>query len=89
MKISKDLEDEEMEELFEKAISRNCCRYYHIDNKELITKVETLWMISHQRTQVPCNRMINKVEAKGIIYEWKGKPMNWCVFVRWMIWDQL
>jgi hypothetical protein len=89
MKIGKDLEDEEVEELFEKAISRNCYRYYHMDNKEFITKVETLWMISHQRTQVPCNLMINKVEAKGIIYGWKGKPVNWCVFVRWMIWDQL
>jgi len=86
---SKDLEDEEVEELFKKAISRNCYRYYHIDNKELITKVETLWMMLHQKNQVPCNRMINKAEAKGIIYEWKGKLVNWCVFVRWMIWDQL
>jgi hypothetical protein len=89
MKIGKDLEDEEVEELFEKAISRNCYRYYHIDNKEFIIKVETLWMISHQRTQVPCNLMINKVEAKDIIYGWKGKPVNWCVFVGWMICDQL
>jgi hypothetical protein len=89
MIICKDLEDEEVEELFEKAISRNGYRYCHIDNEKLITKIKTLWMILHQRTQVPCNHMINKVEAKGIVYEWKGKLVNWCVFVGWMIWDQL
>jgi ferredoxin-thioredoxin reductase catalytic subunit len=76
MRIGKDLEDEEVEELFEKAINKNGYRFCHIDNEELITRVETLWMISHQITQVPCNCMINKAEAKGIIYEWKGKPVN-------------
>jgi hypothetical protein len=46
MRLGKDLEDEEVEELFEKAISRNGYRFCHIDNEEFITRVKTLWMIS-------------------------------------------
>jgi hypothetical protein len=33
--------------------------------------------------------MINKAKAKDIVYERKGKPLNFCVFVKWTIWDQL
>ncbi len=33
--------------------------------------------------------MINKVEARGLVYEWKGKQVNWCVFGEWTICNQL
>jgi hypothetical protein len=38
LRIGKDLEEEEVEELFGKAISRNGYRYCHTDNEEFITK---------------------------------------------------
>jgi hypothetical protein len=33
--------------------------------------------------------MINKIKARGIVYERKGKKVNWCVLVVWTIHDQL
>jgi len=33
--------------------------------------------------------MINKVEVRGIVCELKGKQVNWCVFAKWTIHDQL
>lgn len=34
--------------------------------------------------------MINKVKAHGFAYEIKNdKKMNWCVFAKWIIHDQL
>jgi hypothetical protein len=43
----------------------------------LIAKVETLWMIMHQRTQVPNTWMINIAKAPRITYEIKiGKRVN-------------
>jgi hypothetical protein len=41
----------------------------------LISNVETLWMVTHQKTQVPSTWLINKVEAWGIVYE-KKKQFN-------------
>jgi hypothetical protein len=58
---------------------------------EFVKKVEHLWMITHQRTQVPNTRLINLAEAKGIVYELrKGKDaVNWCVHAEWTCHDQL
>ncbi len=66
LKIRKDAK---VEEFFGNPINRNGYRYCHLDNEELIIRVELLWMIVHQRTQVPCIRMINMVEARGLVYE--------------------
>jgi hypothetical protein len=54
---------------FGKPINRIRYKYCHLNNEELIIRVELLWMIVHQRTQVPCTRIINKVEARGLVYE--------------------
>jgi hypothetical protein len=50
LKIRKDLKDTEVEEIFGKPINRNGYRYCHLNNEELIIRVELLWMIVHQRT---------------------------------------
>jgi hypothetical protein len=87
LKIGKDIEEKEIIALFEPC-SRNGYKYYHNDDEALISKVETLWMILHQRTQVPNTRMINKPEARGIAYEIKkGQKVNWCVLAEWTIRD--
>ncbi len=62
--------------------SHNGYRYYHNEDEALIARVETLWMIMHQRTHVPNTRMINQAETCRIAYEIKiMKKMNQCVLV--------
>jgi hypothetical protein len=64
--------------------------YYQNEDEALIAKVETLWMIIHQRTKVSNTRMINIAEAHGITYEIKtGKKVNWCILAKWTICNQL
>jgi hypothetical protein len=58
---------------------RNC----HNNNEVLIAYVETLWMIMHQKTQMPNIHMINKVEAPGFVIKKKGKKVKWCILVVW------
>ena len=53
-------------------------------------KVETMWMICHQKTVVPNTRMVNVSEAKGFAYEIvKKKDTNWALFAEWTCRDQL
>jgi hypothetical protein len=78
----------EVEALFKPYTFKNGYKYSFSDEK-LISSVETLWMATHQRTQAPRSWLINKAKAQGIMYEKKGKQINWCVFVEWMIRDQL
>ena len=41
-------------------------------------------MICHERTVLLNTMLINKAEARGIIYERvKGKRVNWCAYVEW------
>ncbi len=63
-------------------------RYCPLDNEELIARVELLWMVTHQITQVPCTWMINNADARGIVYEQKEKQVNWCMFGKWTICDR-
>ncbi len=60
LKIGKEIEEEEVVTMFGPC-SCNGYRYCHYEDEALISKVETLWMIMHQRTQVPNIQMINKV----------------------------
>jgi hypothetical protein len=50
-------------------------------DEEFVRKVETMWMICHQKTVVPNTRMLNVSEAKGFAYEIvKKKKTNWALF---------
>jgi hypothetical protein len=78
-----------MKALFGPSISKNEYRYCHKNDEELIVHVETLWMAMHQKTQVLHTHMINKEKARGIVFEQKSNQVNWCVFIKWTIYDQL
>ncbi len=65
LKLGKDFEEVEVEALFGPSISRNGYQYSWSNDEVLIVEVENLWMIAHQRTQIPNTLMINKVEAQG------------------------
>jgi hypothetical protein len=76
LKTGKEIIEEEVGVLFG-PYNRNDYKYCLIEDKALIFRVETLWMIMHQRTQAPNARMINKAEACGIAYKIKtGKKVN-------------
>ncbi len=89
LKIARDFLEEEVEALFGPSIIMNKYRYCHINDDELIARIENLFMVTHQRTQVPNTHIINKAEVKGIICKRKGKDVNWCVHTKWTIRDQL
>jgi hypothetical protein len=75
-KIGKEVEESKVEALFELFILKNGYKYSFSDDEKLISSVETLWMVTHQRTQVPSSRLINNAEAHEIVYEKKGKQVN-------------
>jgi hypothetical protein len=55
-----------------------------------VKKVEYLWMVTPQRTQVPNTRLINATEAKGLVCEIKKKKdVNRCSHAEWTYRDQL
>jgi len=63
LKLGKDFEEGKVEALFGPSINRNGYRYSWSNDEMLIVKVKNLWMIAHQKMQVPNTCMINKVEA--------------------------
>jgi hypothetical protein len=85
LRIGKEIKENEVVGLFG-LCSCNGYKYCQNEDKALITKVETLWMIMHQRTKVPNIRMINIAEAHEITYEIKTmKKVNWCDLIKWTI----
>jgi hypothetical protein len=47
LKIRRDLEEKEVEQLFGLSLSRNKYRYSYSNDEQLIAHVERLWMIAH------------------------------------------
>ena len=91
LKFGVHLEESEVDELFGPRVGSNGYSYSYLEDTEFVRRVERLWMITHQRTQVPNTRLINLAEAKGLAYEKKKgkKSINWCVHAEWTCRDQL
>jgi len=68
IKIGIHLEEADVESLFGPRQNGNGYQYATMD-EEFVRKVETMWMICHQKTVVPNTRMVNVSEAKGFAYE--------------------
>ena len=89
IKIGIHLEEADVESLFGPRQNGNGYRYATMD-EDFVRKVETMWMICHQKTVVPNTRMVNVSEAKGFAYELvKKKETNWALFAEWTCRDQL
>jgi hypothetical protein len=89
IKIRHHLEESNVESLFGPRQNGNGYRYATMD-EEFVRKVETMWMICHQKAVVPNTRMVNVSEAKGFAYEIvKKKETNWALFAEWTCRDQL
>ena len=91
LKFGVHLEESEVDALFGPRVGTNGYSYSYSEDTEFVKRVERLWMITHQRTQVPNTRLINLAEAKGLVYENKKgkKAVNWCVHAEWTCRDQL
>jgi len=68
--------------LFGPCVSKNGYWYCFSDNEDIIKSVEEMWMITHQRTQIPNIQLINKLEAMGLFMR-NGKDVNWALFGEW------
>jgi hypothetical protein len=65
IKIGIHLEEADVESLFGPRQNGNGYRYATMD-EDFVRKVETMWMICHQKTAVPNTRMVNVSEAKDL-----------------------
>ncbi len=52
-------------------------------NPKLITNIENLWMIIHQKPYVLPRKMITLGMAQGLVYELNGKQMNRLAYDEW------
>jgi hypothetical protein len=77
--------EQEVEALFGPCNNKNGYWYYFNEDMEVIKRIEEIWMIVHQSPQVPINHLINKAKVRGIVYKWKGKKVNWAIFIKWTI----
>jgi len=71
LKFGVHLEESNVDVLFGQRVDNNGYKYSYSKNTDFMKRVERLWMITHQRIQVPNTRLINLVEAKGIAYKKK------------------
>lgn len=89
IKIGQHLEEADVESLFGPRMNGNGYKYSHC-KEDFVMRVESMWMICHQKTVVPNTRMVNVSEAKGWAYEIvKKRETNWALFAEWTCRDQL
>ncbi|CAK9272563.1 unnamed protein product [Sphagnum jensenii] len=67
---------EEIEKCFGLIVNKNGHQYINCLDPKLITKVERLWMIVHQKPYILASRIIILGMARGILCEQKGKQLN-------------
>jgi hypothetical protein len=89
LKHGLDYTKEEALELFGPLTDKNGYCYNFNKNLEFVKHIEKLWMIAHQCTKMPTTQIINKALAQGIVCERKNHPINWAMFAKWSIKDQL
>ena len=89
IKIGQHLEEADVESLFGPRQNGNGYKYSQCA-EDFVMRVESMWMICHQKTVVPNTRMVNVSEAKGWAYEIvKKRETNWALFAEWTCRDQL
>jgi hypothetical protein len=78
LKVPKDLKESKVEALFGEFVNKNGYKYMQCGNPQLIPCIENLWMVLHQKTQLPSSHLIPIAKTKNIVCEKKGSHvMNW------------
>ncbi len=83
IKIPRDVTMEEIHKYFGPVHNKNGYSYVFNENPEIIAKVESLWMIIHQKTYVPASRIIFLGMARRVVMDLKGDKMNWVMYIEW------
>jgi hypothetical protein len=83
IRIPRNVTMEEIHKCFGPIHNRNGYSFVFNENLEIITKVESLWMIIHQKMCVLASRIILLGMAKGVVMDLKGDKMNWAMYVEW------
>jgi hypothetical protein len=83
LKLHKNLDEKDVIDLFGAQVNKNGYKYISYNYLELITRIESLWMIVYQNPFLHVSQSISKGMAKGISCERKNKTMNWALFVAW------
>ena len=85
-----DVTEEELVRFFGPTVNKNGHRYMFLGDEGLIQRIESMWMICHQKSVVLQSRLITKAMAKGFyMQEVKGKKPNWALYVEWTNNEQL
>jgi len=84
VKVLKYCTKEDVTKVFGPIMNKNAHSYMECAVSNLIAKIENLWMIIHQKLYLLAGRVIILGMAKGLIYEFNGKQMNWATYVKWM-----
>jgi hypothetical protein len=74
---------EEVHKYFGPIHNKNGYSYVFSEDLEVIAKVEALWMVVHQKPFFLVSRIISLGMAKKIVLDFKGKKMNWVMYVEW------
>jgi hypothetical protein len=82
--ILRDLTTKEVSKKFGPIQNKNGHNYVHNEDLVLITKVERLWMLVHQRACVPTTKMMSLDFVRGMTMELKGRRMNWALYTKWI-----
>jgi len=85
VKVFKDITLEEVNKIFKPIVNKNGYSYVHNKDPNFIHKVETLWMIVHQKPYLHASKLIPLGMARGLMFEeFHGKHMNWAFYVEWI-----
>lgn len=84
VRCPRDCEEKDVLALFGPYVGKNGHNYMCCGDEELITYIEQLWMIIHQKPKVLASRIITKGMARALYMEKKlGKKMNWAAQAEW------
>jgi len=83
IKILRNIIVEEMHKYFGPMHNKNGYSYVLSEDPKVITKVEGLWTMIHQKPHVLTSRIISLGMARCVLMELKGKKMNWVMYTKW------
>jgi len=84
MKVLRDITLEEVSRIFGPIVNRNGYSYVRNKDSDFIRKIETLWMIVHQKPHINASRLIPLGMVQRLTFEKvHGKNMKWAFYVEW------
>ncbi len=84
MSVFKNITLKEVSRIFGPIVNKNGYSYVHNEDPDLICKVNTLWIIVHQKPYLLASILIPLGMVQGLTFgKVHGKNMNWALYVKW------